>query len=270
VLGRAKSGAANIHTDLAGARASIVEAARSAFAAAGLDPDRIAQTPALLGLAGSNIGIYGQQIEAVLPFSRCIITSDALIAHEGALGGADGAIAILGTGSAYLLRRGEQEKSVGGWGFLVGDQGSGARLGRDLLEETLLAHDGIRPASPLTKALLAVFHDSPRDVVDFTTTARPGDFGGFAPMVFDYAARGDAVAAFILERAVGDIARALGVLGLRAGEPVSLLGGLAALYAPRLPAAYRERLREPAQDALGGAVSMALRHFAGPVEAAHG
>jgi len=270
ILGRAKSGAANIRTDLTGARASIVEAARLALADAGLDPDLIAATPALLGLAGSNVGTYRQQLEAILPFPQNIVTSDALIAHEGALGGADGAIAILGTGSAYLLRRGEETRPVGGWGFLVGDQGSGARLGRDLLEETLLAHDTIRPASPLTKAVLAVFRDNPRDVVEFTTSAKPGDFGGFAPMVFDHAAKGDPVAEFIVARAVGDIEKSLDVLGLRDGEPLCLLGGLAALYAPRLSASYREKLREPAQDALGGAVAMAARRFAGSPERADG
>ena len=270
ILGRATSGAANIRTDLTGARASIVDAARRAFGDAGLDPDRITETPALLGLAGSNVGTYRKQLEAILPFPQCVITSDALIAHEGALSGADGAIAILGTGSAYLLRRGDELTPIGGWGFLVGDQGSGARLGRDLLEETLLAHDGIRPATPLTKALLAVFRDNPRDVVEFTTTAKPGDFGGFAPMVFEHAAKGDAVGEFIIGRAVADIEKSLGVLGLRAAEPLCLLGGLAALYAPRLSAAYRRKLREPARDALGGAIAMAVQRFANVAEPPHG
>lgn len=262
VLGRARSGAANIRTDLTGARANIVDAARNAFLDAGLDPDRIAATPALLGLAGSNVGTYRQQLEAILPFQRCDVESDALIALEGALGDGDGAIVILGTGSAYMVRHGGAVRTVGGWGFLVGDQASGARLGRDLLEETLLAYDGIRPASAITRAILAVFRDNPRDVVEFTTTAKPGDFGGFAPMVFEHADRGDAVAVGIVARAVTDIESAIGVLGLTGDAPICLLGGLARLYEPRLPAAIGERLRAPLQDALGGAVAMAVRRFA--------
>ncbi len=261
ILGRAKSGAANIRTDLTGARSSIVRAAQLAFTEAGIDPELIDRTPALLGLAGSNVGTYRQQLEAILPFPKCAVESDALIALEGALGSGDGAIAILGTGSAYMLRRGGVARTVGGWGFLVGDQGSGARIGRDLLEETLLGYDNIRPASPLTRALLAVFRDNPRDVVEFTTTAKPGDFGGFAPMVFEHAAKGDQVAEFILSRAVADIEASLGVLDLRDDEPLCLLGGLAALYAPRLSERYRARMLAPAQDALGGAVAMAVRRF---------
>ncbi|MFI0844591.1 BadF/BadG/BcrA/BcrD ATPase family protein [Mesorhizobium sp. IMUNJ 23232] len=269
ILGRAKSGAANIRTDLTGARSSIVEAARRAFADAGLDPDLIARTPAVLGLAGSNVGTYRQQLEAILPFSQSVVESDAAIALEGALGPDDGAIVILGTGTAYMMRRAGAVRTVGGWGFLVGDQGSGARIGRDLLEQTLLAYDGTRPSSPLTQALLTVFRGDPQDVVEFTTNAKPGDFGGFAPMVFDHAEKGDIVAQFILTRAVADIEASLGVLGLKDSEPLCLLGGLAALYATRLSPEYRARLRQPLQDALGGAVSMAVRRFA-TGEAAHG
>jgi glucosamine kinase len=261
ILGRSRSGAANIRTDLTGARASIVEAARLAFVDAGLDPDLMTKTPAVLGLAGSNVGTYSQQLEAILPFSRSRVETDALIALEGALGPNDGAIAILGTGTAYMMRRGEAIRTVGGWGFLIGDQASGARLGRDLFEEALLAHDGVRPASPLTQALLAIYRDNPADVVEFTTTAKPGDFGGFAPMIFKHAEDGDAVARLIVDRAVTDIERAFDAFGLHENEPICLLGGLAPLYGPRLSQSYRTRLREPQTDALGGAVAMAARVF---------
>ena len=108
ILGRARSGAANIRTDLTGASANIVEAARLAFIDAGRDPALIAATPALLGLAGSNVGTYRQQLEAILPFSRNVVKSDALIALEGAVGTGDGAIAVLGTGTAYMARKRRQ------------------------------------------------------------------------------------------------------------------------------------------------------------------
>ena len=261
VLSRAKSGAANIRTDLTGARSNIVEAARQAFLAAGEDPDRIPDTPAVLGLAGANVGTYRQQLEAILPFSRSRVETDAEIALEGAVGSGDGAMAILGTGTAYMVRHDGRSRAVGGWGFQVGDQGSGARIGRDLLEQTLLAYDGIRPGSPLTAEMLAVFRDNPEDVVEFTTNAKPGDFGGFAPKVFDHAARGDAVANWIVDKAVADVEAALGVLDLRPGDPLCLLGGLGPLYAPRLSPRHRDLLRPALDDALGGAVRMAARLF---------
>ncbi|CAM5547475.1 glucosamine kinase [Aquamicrobium terrae] len=268
VLARARSGAANIRTDLTGARANIADAARQAFLAAGLDPALASRTPAVLGLAGANVGTYRQQLAAILPFAESRVETDAEIALEGAVGAGDGAIAILGTGTAYMVRRGGASRAVGGWGFQVGDQGSGARIGRDLLEQTLLAYDGIREGSPLTAEMLAVFRNDPQDVVEFTTKATPGDFGGFAPKVFEHAAAGDAVAAWIIGRAVADVEAALGVLGLGAGDTLCLLGGLAPLYEPRLSAGYRALVRPPLDDALGGAVRMAARIFGGPAEAA--
>ncbi|MGB3643789.1 MAG: N-acetylglucosamine kinase [Mesorhizobium sp.] len=264
VLGRAKAGAANIRTDLTGARTSIVEAARRAFAEAGQDPDLVSRTPAVLGLAGANVGTYRQQLQAILPFSRSRVETDAEIALEGAVGAGDGAMAILGTGSAYMVRKGGKSRAIGGWGFQVGDQGSGARVGRDLLEQTLLAYDGIREGSSLTREMLAVFRDRPEDVVEFTTNAKPGDFGGFAPKVFDHAQKGDAVAVWIVDRAVADVEAALGALDLSDDAPLCLLGGLAPLYAPRLSERFCGLLREPLGDALSGAVRMAARAFAAP------
>lgn len=268
VVGRAKSGAANIRTDLTGARTNIVDAARQAFVAAGQDPGLIPQTPAILGLAGANVGTYRQQLEAILPFSQSRVETDAEIALEGAVGSGDGAMAILGTGTAYMARKNGKSRAIGGWGFQVGDQGSGARIGRDLLEQTLLAHDGIREGSPLTQAMLAIFRNNPEDVVEFTTNAKPGDFGGFAPKVFDHAEKGDAVANWILDKAVADVAAALGALDLSGEAPLCLLGGLAPLYAPRLSTRYRALLKPPLDDALGGAVQMAVRIFAKASEAA--
>ncbi|WP_095202944.1 N-acetylglucosamine kinase [Mesorhizobium carmichaelinearum] len=268
VIGRAKSGAANIRTDLTGARSNIVDAARQAFIVAGQDPELIPQTPAILGLAGANVGTYRQQLEAILPFSISRVETDAEIALEGAVGSGDGAMAILGTGTAYMARKNGKSRAIGGWGFQVGDQGSGARIGRDLLEQTLLAYDGVRAASPLTDAMMAIFRNNPEDVVEFTTNAKPGDFGGFAPKVFEHAEKGDAVANWIVDKAVGDVEASLGALGLADDAPLCLLGGLAPLYAPRLSARYQALLKPPLDDALGGAVQMAARLFAKQAEAA--
>ncbi|MGB3390792.1 MAG: BadF/BadG/BcrA/BcrD ATPase family protein, partial [Pseudaminobacter sp.] len=157
IIGRGRSGPANIMTDLEGARTNILEAARLAFADAGHDTGLISQTDAVLGLAGTNVGGYKQRLEALLPFRRSVIESDAVIALNGALGDHDGAIAIIGTGSIFMARRKGQIKTIGGWGFMLSDLGSGARIGRDLLQEMLLAHDDIRPGSPLAGTVMERF-----------------------------------------------------------------------------------------------------------------
>ncbi|MEP9372254.1 N-acetylglucosamine kinase [Mesorhizobium sp. KR1-2] len=261
VLGRGKSGPANIMTDLHSARQNIVEAARLAFVEAGRDAEFIPQTDAVLGLAGTNVGGYKQQLLDILPFRRSLVESDAVIALNGALGDHDGAIAIIGTGSIFMSRKGAAMQTIGGWGFMLGDLGGGARIGRDLLQETLLAHDDIHPASPLTQAVLERFHGDPREIVKFAAVSKPADFGTFAPMVFDYAAHGDAVAKLVLARAVNDIEEALDTLKLSPDQRLCVLGGLAGLAAPHLSARYQNMLHAPEQDALGGAVAMAARLF---------
>jgi len=262
IVGRGKSGPANIRTDLTGARDNIVAAAREAAKAAGLDPDVVSGVRAILGLAGANVGDYGRQLEGLLPFARSSVVSDALIALEGAVGdGGDGAIAIVGTGTAYLVRRNGVERALGGWGFQVGDQGAGSRIGREALEEALLAHDNVRPASPLSDAILTSFGNDPHAIVEFSLGAKPGDFAGFAPKVLEYAARGDALAKEILARAIAAVEASLAALGLDQTTPLSLLGGLSQFYAEHLSPPFRTLVRPPRTDALGGAVSMAVRTF---------
>jgi glucosamine kinase len=259
VVGRGAGGPANIRTDLHGARDSILAAVREAVRAAGQSEAILSATPALLGLAGSNVGPNGDRIGALLPFRASAIESDALIALEGAVGPGNGAIAILGTGTAYLARRGGALKEIGGWGFLLGDQGGGARIGRDLLEETLLVHDGLAPPSALARRALMHF-GGPQQMVEFTLNARPADYAAFAPWVFDQ--EEDGMAIRILARSTAAIAAALAALQPEPSTPLCLLGGLAPLLGPRLPPDVRARLSPPRHDALAGAVAMALRRFA--------
>ncbi|PWJ75224.1 glucosamine kinase [Pseudaminobacter salicylatoxidans] len=269
VLGRGKSGPANIMTDLEGARHNIVEAARLAFVDAGRDAALIPETGAVLGLAGTNVGGYKQQLLEILPFGRSLVESDALIALNGALGDHDGAIAIIGTGSIFMSRKGTAMQTIGGWGFMLGDLGGGARIGRDLLQETLLAHDDIHPSSPLTQAVMERFGGDAREIVKFGASSKPANFGAFAPLVFEHAVLGDAAAKAVLARAVNDIEEALDALKLSSDQRLCLLGGLSGLVAPHLSARYRALLHAPEQDALGGAVAMAARLFGTAGASAH-
>ncbi|CAI2931652.1 N-acetylglucosamine kinase [Aminobacter niigataensis] len=269
ILGRGRGGPANIRTDLAGACENIVEAARLAFADAGRDPALIGAAGAVLGLAGANVGDYKQRLQAMLPFRNSRIENDSLISLEGALGEHDGAIAALGTGTVYLARQKGHLRPVGGWGFQIGDLGSGARIGRDLLQETLLVHDKVHAGTPLADIMLERFNRDPSDIVEFTTAAKPGDYGAFAPMVFEHAAKGDALGQKLVERAVADVEETLAVFDLAPTERLCLLGGLAGLYAPLLSKRYRAIMHPPLQDALGGAVAMAARTF-GKAGGGHG
>ncbi|OLP62248.1 N-acetylglucosamine kinase [Xaviernesmea oryzae] len=256
IVGRGLSGAANILSDPATARRHILAATENACREAGIDPAMVSSMPALLGLAGSNVGDVAAQIAAALPFARTDIVSDGLIALQGALGDADGTMAILGTGTVYFTRDGGRVRTLGGWGFQVGDQGSGAWLGHALLQQCLLAFDGVRPGSALSAAVLAEFSGDPGAIVSFARAAQPSDYGRFAPRVFEALAEGDAVAADLVKAAATAIDAALDAAAGKGSAPICLLGGLSSLYAPHLAARHRARLVAPLADALTGAVAL--------------
>lgn len=261
ILGRGKSGAANILSDPDNALIHIADASKAAFAEAGLDPFQINSASALVGVAGSNVGVAVHYVKERLPFAKADIESDGLIALQGALGDSDGAVAILGTGSIYISRRGEEISYIGGWGFQIGDLGSGARLGHALLQESVLAFDHIHPSSPLTEAVMAEFNSDPRAVVEFARAAQPGDFGRHAPKVFDFAERNDPIAIALLKASAQTIDEALDAVVARGSRKLCLLGGLAPLYRPWLAERHRSLFVESAADALTGSVALAAKRF---------
>lgn len=263
ILATGAGGAANVLTDRAGALKSIRTAIDAAIAAAGLSKDTLQRAGVLLGLAGSNVGDTADFVEAALPAGRVAVVSDGLIALEGAIGNGDGAVAILGTGSIFFARQGETVRSYGGWGFIIGDFGSGASLGRAALAATLLAHDRIIPASPLTLRLIAEFGGVPGPMVEFARTASPGDFGRFAPAVFAAAEAGDAVGLDIVRKAAAAVDLALDRIVADGAERIALLGGLAPLYPAYLDARLHSRLVAARDNALAGAVALAGRRFLG-------
>lgn len=259
VLGEAKTGSSNITTNLDEAAASIMAAIGAALTKAGLTIDILPQSAAVLGLAGANVGDFAKRLAERLPFARQEIESDATIALQGALGNGDGAIAILGTGSAFLSRQGTKLTLSGGWGFQISDLGGGARLGRDALELAILAHDGVVKASPLTLELLEGFEGGPDGVVLFVQTAKPADYGRYAPTVLRHLDAGDANARMLFERAASHVDAALDAVCARGVDQVALLGGLAPFYPQWLAKRHQARLVPARADALTGAVEMAAK-----------
>uniref|UniRef100_UPI00055BF5B5 BadF/BadG/BcrA/BcrD ATPase family protein n=1 Tax=Brucella anthropi TaxID=529 RepID=UPI00055BF5B5 len=257
-IGRGTSGPANIGADPATALDNIMRAATLAVHDAGLDVSILNETCAVFGLAGANSLPDKDRVEQSLPFGKVKIVSDAVTALQGALGQKDGAIVILGTGSVFVRREEDAFEIIGGRGFMLSDHAGGARLGRELLEETLLALDGMTEHTELADAVLARFNGDMRQIITFSRTATAADYAAFAPIVFDYAHKGDALGLSILQRACSYIARGLDRLGIETLGRFSLTGGLASSYAalPFLP--HRERFRPALGDALQGALSLAL------------
>jgi glucosamine kinase len=187
------------------------------------------------------------------------LATDAETACLGAHDGGDGGILVVGTGSCGMAKVGADWVRVGGWGFPVSDQGSGAWLGLRAIRAALWAHDGLAEPTPLTEAVLAEFGGDPEMVVAWLETALPRDYAALAPMVVTHAEAGAADAAAILGDAAGEVAAMLDRLFGLGPARVCLMGGLAPVMARRLPERLRTRLSAPLGDALDGALILARR-----------
>ena len=257
VLGHGAAASANIWTDPDGARANILAAAQAAVEAADAGA-RLGDVVAVLGLAGGNIAGAAERLAQGLPFARVAIESDAMVALKGALGDDDGITAAIGTGSVFGVQRGGRVRISGGWGFQLGDHGSGAAMGRALCVQALLAHDGEVERTPVLARLLAE-HGGPAAIVAWGKGAAPGDFARLVPRILEAAAAGDPAAAAILAQAEADIARAIDRLMADGLAPVAFLGGLGPVFAARLGRRYSGLVRAPKGSGLDGALLMARR-----------
>lgn len=246
VLGRGEGGPANIATDPKGAAANILATAAMALDGVGT----LAEVHAGLGLAGANLPSAVDALRAQLPFARSTIATDAVTAAKGALGAADGIVAALGTGSVFAVQKGGVIRQFGGRGFILGDEGSGAVLGRALIARALRADDGFEAMTPLLQALLDE-HGGAEGLLAYGLAAKPADFAAFAPRV---TSGGDPAAEAILSAAIAEVAAMVDALQ-PGGLPVVFLGGLGPLYAARL--AGRWEIRAPKGTGLDGALLLA-------------
>ena len=249
--------AANIYVDFEQSLAGVRELVTLALKTAGLPFEAQKETALGLGLAGLARAEDGARVEAALPgWARVEAVNDAVAACIGANGADDGGLVIAGTGTAGIARVSGLSTIVGGRGFWLGDDGSGARIGADALRTAIRAFDGLEAMSGLSQALLAHFDFDPHAMTHWALDAKPGDYGAFAPRVFEAARAGEPQAREIAERAAGAIA-ALTRRVIELGAPsVAFVGGVAEPLRPFLPQEISEQLKPPKYDAIDGAILM--------------
>jgi glucosamine kinase len=264
LLGEGSSGPANIHSDLAGSLQSIQAACESAFEAAGLSPLNTYNTHAGLGLAGAGVSSACEGTRSGMSsFASVVVDTDAYIAWLGAHQGTDGAIVILGTGSAGLAVVNGRRISVGGWGPEVSDEAGGQRMGREALRRALWAFDGRADKTQLAAKILDHFAWDPSRIVCFAAKATPAEYAEFAPLVLEHASAGDPLAVALVEEAAEAAARIVTRLVDLGAPAVTLIGGLAKPLTPWLPQRVHGYLCEPKSDPLAGAIRMARQTFFG-------
>lgn len=259
VLGEGLAGPANIRFGVAQSFEAVLEAARQCYKEAELALDQLKNTTACLGLAGATEPVYLAAARSFQhPFRTIIITTDAQAACAGAHGRDDGGIIIAGTGSIGWAQIGGNQYQVGGWGFPLSDEGSGAWLGCEVLRRVLWAHDGRMEWSPLLRTIFAAFERDPQAIVRWMTVATPRDFGRLTHEIVERAAQEDPVGSELMVLAAGHIDKLAARLRSLGVVRIVLFGGLAESILPWLAPETRECLVEPKGDAVQGALEIAM------------
>jgi N-acetylglucosamine kinase-like BadF-type ATPase len=190
-----------------------------------------------LGIAGVD---RPQDADAVREIMRRIgsktptlVVNDALVALVAGAGDAPGVVIIAGTGSiAYGCDALGRAARAGGWGYLLGDEGSGFWIGRRALSAIVRAADGRAPATQLAELVMARLGlVRPSDLIRETyyRDLRRTAIAGLAPLVQQARDNGDAVAAEILKQAAAELGAAASSvitrLGMRGDVFPTILAG---------------------------------------------
>jgi len=261
VLGRGLSGPASMRFGFEAARDSILAATRQALAEAGLPEDALKNTYAGIGLAGTGQLGAREALKAWQhPFAAAWFEGDGYLAWLGAFGGGDGGIVVCGTGSIGITYKGHTIR-VGGYGFPVSDEGSGAHIGLNAIRYALRTLDGRTPPTEFSKEVLARFSADPAVVIRWSETATPTDYAAFAALVIKHAAAGEPAATNLLRDAAVHIAGLVEAVLARGAPRVALVGGLVEFLRPYLPAATAARITEPQADAMAGGILLAKSKF---------
>jgi N-acetylglucosamine kinase-like BadF-type ATPase len=230
VCGRGTAGSSNLRAigveqALAQLRAAIAEASGGA---------RCDVDAAWFGLAGIH-GTDGANLLAphLLSVAREVaITNDAEFALAGLENG-PGVALIAGTGSIALGRAASgQMIQVGGWGHLLGDEGSAYDIGRRAAQAAARAADGRGPSTALLQLVLGRWGlTTPRQMIDHIyLTPEKAPIASLAPGVLALSRRGDHVARAIRRQACEELAQAavavIDALNLPGPVPLILGGGL--------------------------------------------
>lgn len=144
---------------------------------------------------------------------KVLIESDARIALEGAFSGKPGVVVIAGTGS-IVFGKDERDKvyRAGGWGRLIGDEGSGYAIGREAFRVVAKLLDGYGKKTKLVKLINDKFGLGTQDAIINAVYEEKFDFASVVPVVMEAALKDDPAAKKILVRACSDLIEVIGAV----------------------------------------------------------
>lgn len=159
------------------------------------------------------------------------LETDARVALEGAFGGKPGVVVIAGTGSSILGKLPDGKTTmVGGWGRVLGDEGSGYAIGLEAIRAVVRDFDGRADAHALRGMFMERLGWASRDTIITAVYQEKFDLASLAPTVLEAAEQDDPAATAILRNAAEQIADQLAAMVGRMGPAPSVgvvfIGGL--------------------------------------------
>lgn len=263
-LGAGRAGPSNLMLGAAVSRGAVSQACAEALA----DAAWSGPAPGLYcAMAGAGNRRLCAEF-AALGQAPAVLVSDAYAAMLGALGAEPGVGIVIGTGTAgFCLSADGVVFERGGWGLAIGDDGSGAWIGRAALMLTakivdgqadhLLAGSSLEQRHAFARARMSQAGNTRTSILEWVRQAGPSDYASLAPAVIAEAGQGSVVAEGLVRRAAIGLQALCQCLDETGALPVALHGGLAAPMQPFLPPAMAARVQPARGDAIDGLLAMA-------------
>jgi N-acetylglucosamine kinase-like BadF-type ATPase len=271
IVGRADGPGAAVRPGRALASAStIIEVVRGALSDAG----RLTGDVLVVGAAGAGRPPEREELRTAIRneniVTNVMVTTDIEIALAAAFEAGPGIVVSAGTGSVAVGRdqTGKRHR-IGGYGWQMGDEGSGYAIGRASLGAVSRAADGRSPPTALSQRLLEATRSADLDaLVRWAAGASPAEVAALAPHVLAVAAEGDPLAQGIADYAARELSQLaiclLPKMDLSPPVRVAITGGLLSPDQPLRRALLAKLREEPALkpteapvDAVAGALILA-------------
>jgi len=259
-IGQGEAGPSALGQGIAPAWEQIELAVSRAFESAGLARPAPAQCALGAGLSGINNAPWRDEFLARNPgYARLLGETDAFAMLVGAHDGRPGALIAAGTGSIGEVWRPDGTRaSVGGWGFPVGDEGSGAWLGLGAMRLAQGAIDGRAQPGPLARRVWAQCGGDAASLLAWCGRAGQFAYAQLAPAVFETEAS-DLASAGLLARAVTELEALAHALDPAGALPLAVLGSIGQRLAPRFAPALLARCVPAVDGPAAGALTLIRR-----------
>ncbi|AQS07392.1 N-acetylglucosamine kinase [Clostridium beijerinckii] len=164
-----------------------------------------------LGIAGSEVGDNAKIIKDTIKNelkTDCVLMNDAEIALKAMLRGNDGILTIAGTGSIAFGVKNNSSVRCGGWGNLLGDEGSGYKIAIDAIKRMIFEEENSLPKSELTTRIMKrLGAKSIGEVVTFVYSSTKDEIASLAEIVSILGEEGNKIAEEILVNEGVDLAK---------------------------------------------------------------